>query len=257
MIFEILGDPIAQKRHRMTVRGKHPHAYDPCEKDKDDFSFKVHQKLIDMYNESKESSIEAAGLLTADYYILDFEYHLSFPKTWKTKEINQYLWGLRVCDDNKDFDNLCKFTCDAVKDQLLKDDRYVIKGSSTKFYSFTPKTVIKIMAKKNVSFDDKATDILSMIPPEEFIKLQMALCDMYILLQSIKHPERLCEKVFDEDSGDHKQQLSSTAYTLSYLADHFGPILSKISKKHPRYWEECLERDTRINDSFRDGKTIC
>ena len=253
MIFEIPGDPIAQKRPRLTTRGKFPHAYDSQKKEHDAMSLLLHNKFMELYNDSKESGLECSKLAYADCYAIELEFHLSYPKTWKQKDIVNYEWGLSVCDDNKDLDNLEKFILDCCKDSLVKDDRYITRLSSKKMYSETPKTVIKIMSMKNVTLDDKATEILSMIPPKEFIKLQMAVCDLHILLQSIKDPEKL----FEEGDGLNKQQLSSTAYTMSYLADNFGFILGKIAKKYPKYWLELLENESRIEENFRDGKTIC
>ncbi len=257
MIFEIPGDPIAQKRPRLTTRGKFPHAYDSQKKEHDSVSLILHNKFMEFYNASKESGLECSKLAYADYYTIDLEFHLSYPKTWKQKDIVNYEWGLSVCDDNKDLDNLEKFILDCCKDSLVKDDRYITRLSSKKMYSETPKTVIKIMAMKNVSLDDKSIEILSMISPKEFIKLQMAVCDLHILLQSFEFPEKLHENMFKELEGHHKQQLSSTAYTMSYLADNFGTILGKIAKKYPKYWLEVLEKESRIEENFRDGKTIC
>ncbi len=257
MIFEIPGDPIAQKRPRLTTRGKFPHAYDSQKKEHDAVSLLLHNKFMEFYNASKESGLECSKLAYADFYSLELEFHLSYPKTWKQKDVINYEWGLSQCDDNKDLDNLEKFILDCCKDSLVKDDRYITRLSSKKMYSETPKTVIKIMAMKNVTLDDKATEILSMIPPKDFIKLQLAVCDLHILLQKIDDAETLCDKMFKEDGGYHKQQLSSTAYTMSYLADHFGSILGKIAKKYPKYWLEVLEKESRIEENFRDGKTTC
>lgn len=257
MIFEIPGEPIAQKRPRLTTRGKFPHAYDSQKKEHDAVSLILHNKFMQMYNGSKKSGLECSKLTYADYYSLELEFHLSYPKTWKQKDIINYEWGLSQCDDNKDLDNLEKFILDCCKESLVKDDRYIVKLSSKKVYSENPKTVIKIMAMKNIALDDKATEILSMIPPKDFLKLQLAVCDLHVLLQSMDDPEKLCENGFKEDSGYHKHQLSSTAYTMSYLADHFGVLLGKIAKKYPKYWLEMLEKENRIEENFRDGKTIC
>jgi len=257
MIFEILGDPIAQKRPRVFVRGKHAIAWDSQGKEKEDFGLKLHNAFMEVYNSSKESGLLASKLTFADYYTIDLQFHLSYPKTWKTKDVIAYEWGLRVCDDNKDLDNLEKLVLDVCKNELIKDDRYIIKLSSRKEYSLTPKTVIKIMAKKNVNVDEKAKDILSMLPPNDFIKLRMAICDFNDALQNVDDIENLCNQVYEQDSSHHRFQLESAAYVLSYLADHFGPVLGKITKKHPEYWKEQLEKKNRFNNTFKDGKTIC
>lgn len=257
MIFEISGEPIAQKRPRVFIRGKHAIAWDSQGKEKDIFALKLHTEIMRHYNESKESSMNISTLNGADYYFIDLEFHLSYPKTWKQKDVNAYHWGLRVCDDNKDLDNLEKLILDVCKNELIKDDRYIIKLSSKKEYSLTPKTVIKIMAKKNVNVPYKEKEILSMIHPDDFIKLRTAISELHILLQEYSTSQELACAPYEVDPGQHRQWLSETSYVLSYLADHFGPVLVKIAKKYPKYWEEQLEIASRFHETFKDGKPLC
>lgn len=257
MIFEIPGDPIAQKRPRVFVRGKHAIAWDSQGKEKESLCHLLHLAIIAYYDQSKEKGMEISKLTFCDYYMIDLEFHLSYPKMWKEKDKNAYLWGLKICDDNKDLDNLEKLVLDVCKNELIKDDRYIIKLSSKKEYSLTPKTVIKIMAKKHVNVPSEEVEILSMIPPKDFIKLRMAIDDLQIILQGINDPKLLCDQVYEMDNGYHKQQLSEASYVISYLADHFGPVLTKIAKKYPGYWQKQLEKEKRFDNTFRDGKTIC
>lgn len=264
MIFEIPGEPIAQKRPRLTTRGKFPHAYDSQSKERDSIHLILHQKFMNHYNSLEKKDglnysdfLNPSKLTDFDYYVLDLEFHLSYPKMWKQKDIRKYQWGLKVCDDTKDYDNLTKFILDCCNENLIKDDRYVIKGTSTKLYSDKPKTVIKIMAKKNIELQEKAMQILSLISPQEFNKLTEVIDELQNSLQDIDEVEDLSLQTFQLNSEYHRQQLTKAAICLSYMADNFGNVLATIAKKYPSYWSDIDREEMNKEESLRYGKPIC
>lgn len=128
--FMILGNPIAQQRHRYCKRGNFIHNYDPSAKDKANFLAKCLQFQTEA---PKNSNI-----------FVELRFYIKPPQTLK-KSIKELISQETLfCNKRPDVDNFIKFTADSLNGYFWKDDGQIVQVLASKKYSFNPRTEIKI-----------------------------------------------------------------------------------------------------------------
>lgn len=128
--FEVRGNPVAQKRHRHQLRGKHVHIYDPSSDDKDDF-------LMVSRQHAPERPLEGA-------LRVDLEFYFARPKSHFRKD-----GGLRSTApinhiSRPDIDNLRKLVMDALNGVFWIDDSQVCMCTTFKGYDVAPRVSVTI-----------------------------------------------------------------------------------------------------------------
>jgi Holliday junction resolvase RusA-like endonuclease len=128
--FEVVGNPIALKRHRTVKKGKFTGTYDPSEGDKADFLIKsMENKPTVPYNEPLYVSLT--------FFFRRPKAHLNSKGALKPKSP---IWHTGT----PDADNLAKFVCDALNGMFWYDDRCISELHVRKLYSICPRVKIRI-----------------------------------------------------------------------------------------------------------------
>lgn len=217
------GEPIAKKRPRIRMMGKHPMMYDPLSKDKEmvkkHFAF-----LLEVFANSsnKRQLLEVSDLARADYYEVSFKFYCAPPASDSTIKKNAKLWDFIPHSKKNDLDNIEKFYLDCGNGILWGDDAKITKLTSSKRYSQNPRTEITILGKR-IQYDMESP-ILQFSPDElkEFAK------------------DVRCLSFLDSDymecfEGDaRKVWLHSAATSLKRFADKHSARLKKIATKEAK-----------------------
>ena len=128
--FEILGQPIAKARPRVTRTG---HAYTPSKTVNYEALVKYTYQSLYPHREPILGLIEAS--ITAVFPI---------PKSYSKKKTNELLAGPSNYDKKPDCDNLAKIVLDALNGIAYKDDSQVTMLHICKEYGTQPKVVIEL-----------------------------------------------------------------------------------------------------------------
>ncbi|WKA57155.1 RusA family crossover junction endodeoxyribonuclease [Planococcus shenhongbingii] len=134
ILFEILGDPVAQGRPRAgkTFTGKTV-LYDPAKSR----NFKEYVRMVAAQHAPKKL-IEGPIHLNMDFY-------RSPPKKYQTKPKMALIESGQLLPTSKpDLDNLAKGVKDGLSKIIWQDDSQVVSMNVRKFYSMTPKVVVHI-----------------------------------------------------------------------------------------------------------------
>lgn len=206
MLVTILGEPIAQQRHRTCRRGGHVMQYDPLAEEK----------------RKKKAVLSLTKFEVANKYEVSFKFYFEVPKSATKSNKNEKLWGIEKENINKDLDNLEKFYLDCMSGIAFTDDKQVVKLSSEKFYSLCPRTEIEIKAKPMAESEVKK--ILSLVSPYDFNELAKICFDIYALR------EELSTVLVSE-----KEKQEKVAKILCKLATQTAAYLPQIHKKFPDY----------------------
>ncbi len=127
----IPGNPIAQPRHRVSVRFGKAHAYLPA-------SHKVHgwKSIIWLYCSNNKLS----NLNITKPVKIDLTFFMPIPKSLKNK-----ITSMQPHIKKPDIDNLVKAVLDSMTDcHVWQDDSLVYDIASRKFYSDAPGVLIKL-----------------------------------------------------------------------------------------------------------------
>lgn len=139
----IEGVPLAKARARIVRRGNFSMAYDPQEKEKQEFTRKL---ALELYfassSEDKETQIELFNLSSSNAFSLSIESYMPIPKSLSKKKKKALLGQFH--NKKPDGDNIFKFVTDCSNGILYKDDSQIVKGSFVKKYSDNPRVVINI-----------------------------------------------------------------------------------------------------------------
>lgn len=134
ILFEVLGHPHHQQRHRTVRMGKFNKNYDPSAGDKADFLSMVQQYAPD-------SPILNAVLLEVTFKFPRPATHYGTGKNINKLKLSAPEHHLK----RPDCDNLVKFIMDALSGVYWKNDSQIIKLDVYKTYTErTPKTIISI-----------------------------------------------------------------------------------------------------------------
>ena len=128
--FEVPGNPIALKRHRMTKSGI---SYNPSENDKKDFLAKCIQHKPEM---PVKDPIE----INLYFYFQRPKKHYRTGKF--SDELRSDAPGLHC--SNPDIDNLIKFIFDSLQGIFFYDDKQICNINALKCYDEKPRVVITI-----------------------------------------------------------------------------------------------------------------
>ena len=135
-MFEIFGVPAPQKRARFHRIGKFVSTYDPQRVDKK----KIQWQLRSLY---REEPIKTP-------VIVEVLFGLPIPQKTSKVKTRQMLQGDIVPMKKPDIDNLLKFILDCLTGILFDDDSQIIEVKAKKFYSETPRTVIRTTCLNNI-----------------------------------------------------------------------------------------------------------
>lgn len=138
----IPGNPVAQKRHRSTRRGKFIHQYDPSQSDKADFL------SLCM---AKRPEKPALGIVVLSAY-----FFMPVPKSYPA-HFQRMVADYDECQDGgphvhkdavhlkrPDIDNLLKLIMDSLNGIYWKDDSQVQINYAWKMYSHVPRTELAV-----------------------------------------------------------------------------------------------------------------
>lgn len=134
ILFEILGDPVAQGR---PIAGKSfagkTVLYDPLKSR----NFKEYVRMVAAQHAPKK-------LITGPIH-LNLDFYRSTPKKYQTKPKQQLIDAGELLPTTKpDIDNLAKSVKDGLTKVIWQDDSQVVSMNLRKFYSMTPKVVVHI-----------------------------------------------------------------------------------------------------------------
>lgn len=163
LILEIEGNPIAKARARTVRRGSFIVTYDPQEKEKKAFREKLKLKL----DQVAKIEMEASNCQLDTRYYVDLTFHMEISKSCSKGQRMAKFWKLEGHKSKPDLDNLEKFVLDCANGILFPDDSQIVQLSSEKFYSETPKTVIKMTTFKETHLHKSARMIITLFKPEE------------------------------------------------------------------------------------------
>jgi Holliday junction resolvase RusA-like endonuclease len=128
--FEVPGDPVPQPRPRITVRGKHGHAYTPGD-------HKIHR-----YRSAIAAAARAAGAgVHGDPVNVVIDFVFARPKSHMRKS------GVRADAPRlprPDIDNLQKGVCDALNGVAWEDDSQVGRVVAEKTWGTEGRTTVRI-----------------------------------------------------------------------------------------------------------------
>jgi len=248
MRFIITGTPIHKKRPRFMRRGAHVITFDPQDKEKQE----VRGQFMEQYgsavrHEDKQIVIEASSLALAASFECSMEFHIRMPESWPEWQKNEKLWALTDCDCKPDLDNLEKFYLDCMNGIIYEDDKQIVKLQSKKVYSKEPKTIIDIMARKELSISSQAKGILQIFGPNELMEFALDVADLYWIYEENKEDEERLDK---ELGGNHREiRLQSIALILSKVADKHAKAFKKINSRYPDFWKECHRIPTSMEEA--------
>lgn len=126
LYFEIPGDPTPWAAHQ----GSGKRSYNPRFREKRIFQWELRQKF-------REKPLTTAVRIC-------FTFHMPIPKGTSKANIQKMASGQIPHKKKPDCTNLQKFSEDCLKNLVILDDSQVIKVFSSKKYSLTPKTEIRI-----------------------------------------------------------------------------------------------------------------
>ena len=237
MRIEILGIPIAKARHRTFVRGGRTMQYDPQNIDKERVRSLFSQWVLLAFNHKNNGKFQKpSNFDQEDTFFVNLCFHLPFSRSLNVGQKNRILWGFKEPDDKPDIDNLIKFYLDCANGILFPDDRMVTVIHAEKVYSTTPKTVIEIMPRKKLNLQSDAESILEVISPTELCDLIDRFDELLTFCSMFQNSVTQTLKTTDPEA--YQEKLTAIASLLSYLADNYSPLLSKIHRKWPKFHEK-------------------
>lgn len=133
IIFEILGPPKHQQRHRHVTKGNFTRTYDPSAKDKKAF-------LLQAMQYKPKSPILGAVNLTVWFCMPRPKSHYRTGKFAGILKDNAPTWHI----GKPDIDNLLKFVMDALNKVFWHDDSPICSCIAQKRYDEKPRVVIEI-----------------------------------------------------------------------------------------------------------------
>ena len=139
----IYGEPVPQGRPKFVRIGNHVHTYDP-EKSRSykqlvRFWVTQHLKKIDGFKPYENA------------LCVDLVFYLGIPLSWtKQKKLRAIQGQIRPTSKKTgDADNLCKSVTDAISGLVYIDDSQIVNLGVSKYYSETPRCVLKITEIEN------------------------------------------------------------------------------------------------------------
>lgn len=132
-VFEVPGEPVAQGRPRFSRRGGFITAYDPAKSR----NYKVAVRLMVQQQMQGKKIIEDGCKATIDIF-------RGIPASWSKKKRTEALAGKIRPVTKPDTDNYIKIILDSLNSIVYKDDNLILEITARKWYSDTPKVLVKI-----------------------------------------------------------------------------------------------------------------
>lgn len=153
MRFDLVGDPVAQKRARFFMKGNIPTGFDPSKPDKRFVQWKMKKHLKNALNsKNKPEAIEASELATAKSFKVVLLFWFSMPESWSKKKKNEMVNRFHV--SKPDVDNLIKFYLDCATNIIWSDDRLVSEIVAVKRYGLKSCVTMIVTAQTQESNTD-------------------------------------------------------------------------------------------------------
>ena len=139
IVFEVLGNPQALKRHRTFKRGNFTGTYDPSKTEKQDFLCKVQEK-------APEKPFDCPITVVMYFGFARPKSHYGTGRNASKLKSSAPIGHI----SRPDIDNLIKFVCDALNGVFWKDDSCICNLSAAKVYDEQPKTKIHILPVRSL-----------------------------------------------------------------------------------------------------------
>ena len=222
----IPGDPIAKKRIRCGCIHGHGHAYDDQKKEMDG----MRKTILHVWNQMFDSPSEEIRLRTSETaqgstFIVDLYFYLPVARSLNVGKKNHKFWAITPCVDKPDFDNLAKFYTDCCTGIIWPDDKQITKCTSWKVrFSENPRTEMEIMSKKELTLDEKTSQVFKMFSPKELALFCLEAGKMYWFYEN--------NKEFFEDSRDLPPEsfFSEASLRVSEFAQSYSDKLKKVAR---------------------------
>lgn len=211
IILKLDGVPIPLARPRSFVKNGRVIVYDSQKQEKSWVQWKlIEQKRTEM---AKAASFK-----------VEMTFYLPVAQSLPTGQKNRLLWGFSNHNTKPDLSNLVKFYEDCLTGVIFSDDALISNVSACKRYSSQPRTEIKIMPCEEISLENEATEILSIISPKEVSNL---VYDVMYLKDLLTVPE-----------SNTSENLTQIAAILSRISKSSAKKLQKIAKIHGSFFEK-------------------
>jgi len=210
---------------RSVVRNGFVSVYDPLSKQKNETKTFLKNYTKDFPN-----------LQDAKSYYVCIHFYLPFPKSINKSEKNILSW-IRDCANKKpDIDNLAKFYLDCCNEIIYSDDQKITKLHMTKIYSQNPRTEIHIMKNKELDLPKEVLGILEIFDINEYKEFINELTKINMHVDFFK--EASSDNTNESDIEKNQEILKQAAHFLSYFSEKYAPILNKVKKKWPLYYQK-------------------
>jgi Holliday junction resolvase RusA-like endonuclease len=220
--FEIVlwGSPLPWKRARAAVlNGSRKILFYDAQKGEKE---RIRKQIWEKINQIKSNS---------NYTLSNESLHVSFifllPISDRAPERarNAKLWNLAPANHKPDLDNLEKFYLDCAKGLLWQDDKQIVSMESKKRYDKNSRTIIRIVAKKDLNMDGDIKQIFEILPPQ-----RMKEFAEYVQKLSILNEEEIEKNMECDNGGERRRWMASVASLLIAFAQSFHGDFTKIKK---------------------------
>lgn len=127
----VKGKPIAKKRPRFFLRGKHIAACNPQETEESRWLWEAKSQIAWIFKEGP--------------VIADMRFTMPIPKSLRKRDVALVDAGKYYHTKKPDLDNLVKFVKDCLNGVAWKDDSQVVKLTAVKVYGREPETRITLI----------------------------------------------------------------------------------------------------------------
>ena len=134
----IYGEPVPQGRPKFASFGGHVHAYDPAKS-------KNYKQLVRFWVTQYLKKLE--GFTPYENALcVDLTFYMGIPSSWsKQKRIQASQGQIRPTSKKLgDLDNMVKCVTDAISGLVYVDDSQIVNLGASKYYSDTPRCVLKV-----------------------------------------------------------------------------------------------------------------
>lgn len=182
----ILGDPIANMRHKSTLVNGKMWQYDSQKKLKHHVAQSMHQQAMGVHKPDKCA------------YKVTLEFNFEPPKSASAATKNLMLWGMIPNLSKKDWDNLSKFFCDCGNGILWPDDHLIVKGIGERKYSETACTIMEIEKVEAMKMSDKVDAVFKAFSPGDMRDMFFSMSDIFEEIhQEILPTENISQLMID------------------------------------------------------------
>ncbi len=247
MIIELPGVPIAKQRHRSFIAANRVIAFDK-QRDLTKATREIMRECLqrNLDHEDKSICLPASAVVYGHHFSLEMDFYVPYPKSLGVFQSRVLRWRLSPPASKPDLDNYIKFYLDCANGVLFADDSQVYALTARKFYSDNPRTVIKMLAKKQMSLHEEAEQILSLVEPTDFQQIVERSHELAEFISGFSKDGK--HALMEENPERYRRSVAKAAAFLSWLQDVYGPVMTAVRKRAPQYHERYLSMEKGLND---------